>query len=324
MAKVKAYFEGIKDVILEELDKAEKSIFVCMAWFTDNELLDMLIKKLEEGVSVEIVLFETEGNLFRATKNVNTKLENLINYRARLDRFVDSKGQLTLIEQPSGQMHNKFAVVDEIKTITGSYNWSFNANNYNKENVVVIEDSDIAAQFHEEYIKIRTVQFDEIMKANYPSCTEQGCNGNVFKIKVIDHREKNKYWQNDTFTLGICTHDPSHIVKLEETVETDFYGDLMEYEWEAMEPMLEGLSSNQQLNLFRKNVYNQIAKTLASRIDVFVENGSHDMLGVYKIARDMDMEGEFDEFDVIWEHDLIKDVHVEFYQDDIIELINDW
>ena len=38
MLETQAYFSNIKETILEQLDAAEKSIFVAVAWFTETHL----------------------------------------------------------------------------------------------------------------------------------------------------------------------------------------------------------------------------------------------------------------------------------------------
>lgn len=52
-------------------------------------------------------------------------------------------------------MHNKFCVIDYSTVITGSYNWSYKAEN-NFENVIITSnDTTLADQFISEFINIR-------------------------------------------------------------------------------------------------------------------------------------------------------------------------
>ena len=50
-------------------------------------------------------------------------------------------------EQRGGIMHHKFCVIDNQKVITGSYNWSDNAENKNDENAAVMYDNDRASDY---------------------------------------------------------------------------------------------------------------------------------------------------------------------------------
>ena len=57
-----AYFEDIQHHIKYELEKAKNSIYIAVAWFTDNELFDILCQKADKGVSVELMLMDDEIN----------------------------------------------------------------------------------------------------------------------------------------------------------------------------------------------------------------------------------------------------------------------
>jgi phosphatidylserine/phosphatidylglycerophosphate/cardiolipin synthase-like enzyme len=51
-------------------------------------------------------------------------------------------------------MHNKFVVIDEQITMTGSYNWTAKATSYNEENILIIENEQIANSFTTEFEKL--------------------------------------------------------------------------------------------------------------------------------------------------------------------------
>ena len=59
---VKSYFKGIKNVLLENINRAEKEIIVAVAWFTNHELFNSLCKKLQEGKNVSICIINDEIN----------------------------------------------------------------------------------------------------------------------------------------------------------------------------------------------------------------------------------------------------------------------
>ena len=48
--------------INSNLLNSEKEILVVSAWFTDQQLLDTLIKKANEGVSVKVIVANTKDN----------------------------------------------------------------------------------------------------------------------------------------------------------------------------------------------------------------------------------------------------------------------
>ena len=51
-------------------------------------------------------------------------------------------------------MHNKFCVIDNQTVITGSYNWSSNAEFKNEENISIIRDNKTASDYSVEYRRL--------------------------------------------------------------------------------------------------------------------------------------------------------------------------
>jgi len=51
-------------------------------------------------------------------------------------------------------MHHKFMVIDGKIVVTGSYNWSYGAEERNDENLVVISSPDIAKLYEAEFNRI--------------------------------------------------------------------------------------------------------------------------------------------------------------------------
>ena len=317
MTTVDVHFDNIKNEILALLDSAESSIQVCMAWLTDKQLINKLIEKLDQGLDVQICLLDHKFNRIKFPKNHGSKLENLENYWADLKTFQEKNGKLNIVPTHLGFIHHKFAIIDKSISITGSYNWSVNASR-NKENIVIIEDTEIAEKFNNHLDEIISTNMEDIISSNFNQCTFN-CKGRTLKIKVIDYRTTTKYYQNDTYLLGICTNDIKHISIIEENTETDYIGDLIEYEFDQLENELAGKEFKHKESLINRRIESKIAWSLDSRLDVFVENNSHDLLGVYKITTDID---GFYELKAIWEHDLIESMYISSLENEIIEFID--
>jgi len=143
--EIKAYFENIQKQIIAELDKSEKSIRIAVAWFTDEEIFNLLCNKTKDNVEVELVLIDDHIN-----KGSNIEF----------DLFTNAGGSIYWIDssnQGNGIMHNKFCIIDNNIIVTGSYNWSKQAKK-NYENISVIyEDHNLVTQYINEfnYIKSR-------------------------------------------------------------------------------------------------------------------------------------------------------------------------
>ncbi len=51
-------------------------------------------------------------------------------------------------------MHDKFAVIDEAVVLTGSFNWTSQAVKNNQENILFIENSELADKYMQEFNKL--------------------------------------------------------------------------------------------------------------------------------------------------------------------------
>lgn len=125
-------FRENRDKILIALNNARVSIDIAMAWFTSDAFLPILIAKQEEGVRIRIILNNDGINQTRGC--------DLHSFEVKMIRG-----------QHGGIMHNKLCVIDNQTVITGSYNWSENAESRNVENVATITDNTIASEASVEF-----------------------------------------------------------------------------------------------------------------------------------------------------------------------------
>ena len=52
------------------------------------------------------------------------------------------------------QMHNKYVIIDRCLVITGSFNWTAKAVNKNQENILLLENKELAEKYLSEYEKL--------------------------------------------------------------------------------------------------------------------------------------------------------------------------
>lgn len=130
-----AHFQSIQSQILSELSNAKVSIIVVVAWFTNQVLAEKLKDKYAEGLNVKVAYYDDHTN------------------RKHLADF----GQIPtfpLRAQRGGTMHNKFCVIDNQRVITGSYNWSDNAEFHNDENITIQADIQSATAYSLEFRRL--------------------------------------------------------------------------------------------------------------------------------------------------------------------------
>jgi phosphatidylserine/phosphatidylglycerophosphate/cardiolipin synthase-like enzyme len=131
--------DGTTARIAQALSTADQHIEFALFAFTSNPLADALIERQSQPqVNVRGMIEEDDMDLWT--------------YQALLDGGVDVR--------PDGApnfLHHKYAIVDrhvpgsDPLVITGSHNWSFNAENRNDENTLIIHDAGVADQFHQEW-----------------------------------------------------------------------------------------------------------------------------------------------------------------------------
>jgi len=161
-AKTEVYFslyDNPQKEIIKNINQAEAFINIAMYIVTDREIALPLIKAQERGVKVRLYLDKDQ-----------------VDYKYSQSRFLVQKGIKTRISTNNYNMHNKFAIIDNRLLLTGSYNWTFSANNRNDENLMVIDDPEIIEIFQNQFINLwtnkysleRTRQLYQIAKVDFP------------------------------------------------------------------------------------------------------------------------------------------------------------
>ena len=141
--QTEAVFENIAERIQQEIRKAQKTIFIAVAWFTNKNLFNELVNKARSGCTVSLIISNDVINF-----NSSIEFEQLLVGKSRVYKIGNGETEL---------MHNKFCVIDHSSVITGSYNWSYKAEN-NFENVIITSsDTTLAEQFIYEFNKIRVI-----------------------------------------------------------------------------------------------------------------------------------------------------------------------
>jgi hypothetical protein len=144
--KTQAYFDNIQEYIKAELYLSKYSIKIAVAWFTDNELFNIIYNKAMQGITVELIIMNDDinnscGIIFSELQNIGGKVW-----------LIGNNGESNTL------MHNKFCVIDNKTVINGSYNWTNKAQR-NHESITVVEDEDLALQFITEFKHIKEKYF---------------------------------------------------------------------------------------------------------------------------------------------------------------------
>lgn len=121
------------------VESAETSIRFMAFSFTHDELGAAVLERAAAGVDVQGI-FETRGS-----ETEFSELENL--YCAGVPVLQDGN---------PGVMHHKVIVIDNRIVVTGSANFSNNADRFNDENVIIIANEDLALAYIREFDRLRS------------------------------------------------------------------------------------------------------------------------------------------------------------------------
>jgi hypothetical protein len=170
-------FNDICSNIIKEINAAQQSIKIAVAWFTNENIFNAILKRLNDNVSVEMIIVNDDINLGGK-------------FALDFQKFISSGGKLFLgkIENP---MHHKYCIIDNNVLITGSFNYTYLAESINHENVIVFKGvSDVINSFDDEFRNIvgTLTEIDSLKQylMENPPKSNYYC-WNSFKIQDVYH-----------------------------------------------------------------------------------------------------------------------------------------
>ena len=126
---------GCTDLVVQELQKARSEILVQAYSFTSQPIAKALVDAKLRGVHVEILLDHSEE------KEPHTDLH-----------FFVEQGLAPRIDAQHAIAHNKIIIIDSRTVITGSFNFTNQAEEHNAENLLVLHHySDLAALYRKNF-----------------------------------------------------------------------------------------------------------------------------------------------------------------------------
>jgi phosphatidylserine/phosphatidylglycerophosphate/cardiolipin synthase-like enzyme len=135
--RIECYFapeDGVRDRIIATIATARQGVDFMAFVFTCQAIADAMADRVSSGVRVR--------GLFEA-RNVNS--------RHSRDDFLRERGVEVFLDKNPYNMHNKVVIVDGRTVITGSYNFSRNAETQNDENVLILHDPGLAAHYTDRF-----------------------------------------------------------------------------------------------------------------------------------------------------------------------------
>jgi phosphatidylserine/phosphatidylglycerophosphate/cardiolipin synthase-like enzyme len=112
---------GCQDTVVGELRNARHEVLVLAYSFTSNAIADALVEAKKRGALVEVVL--DKSNEQESYSDLHLLME---------------QGLAPLIDASHAIAHNKVIIIDQRTLITGSFNFTNQAEHENAENLLVI------------------------------------------------------------------------------------------------------------------------------------------------------------------------------------------
>lgn len=117
--------------IVNHINQSKQSVRIQAYGFTSEKIIKALIEAKNRDVNVEVIL---DRSNFQKKKLDTIKLLR--------------KHSITVYQDNAkGIAHNKIMIIDNKKVITGSFNFTKNADYNNVENVVVLDDVNMASKY---------------------------------------------------------------------------------------------------------------------------------------------------------------------------------
>src|ERR1022692_19334 len=139
---MKAHFSpkgGCQDAILAELKAARREILVQAYSFTAEPLALAMVEAKKNGITVEIVL------------DKSNELERYSDLHILMEQGMDVK-----IDHDHPIAHNKIIIIDKKTLITGSFNFTNQAEHENAENLLIIKGQpELINRYRENFFKHR-------------------------------------------------------------------------------------------------------------------------------------------------------------------------
>jgi phosphatidylserine/phosphatidylglycerophosphate/cardiolipin synthase-like enzyme len=153
--------ETTNGLIADQLGSAKSSVRSALFVFSEQKIADALFKQrlIRPGLKIEFLIeprfayrYYSELLDLLGVQGINTQTCKREQGNLLWNPPLVFAGIPRLL--PGDMLHHKFAVIDREKVLVGSHNWSDSANSRNDEFLLIIEKSDIAADYEREFTRV--------------------------------------------------------------------------------------------------------------------------------------------------------------------------
>ncbi len=132
----------IDSEIARRIASAEHNIHIASMDVSNREILEAIVKELDEGTKVDGIYDRSQMNVVIKQWERNNSIEMLALWNKVQEHLLAKDSERGMREM----MHNKVVQIDDRVVVTGSFNFTRNAVR-NSENIVIIENPVLAKQY---------------------------------------------------------------------------------------------------------------------------------------------------------------------------------
>ena len=186
---ITSHFKEIRKELLQVLSQSKQDISIAVYWFTNQELFDCLLTQLKRNINVKLIIHNDFIN------NRESGLE--------FQQLIDSGCEFYFSDNDN-PMHNKFCIIDGEVLVNGSYNWTYYAEEKNRENIIIIKnEKEVIDSFVNEFNRLTslTTSLKEIKHITQ------------FEIELNDELNHKEYLSKDILYKANSTKDVKLVAK---------------------------------------------------------------------------------------------------------------
>jgi len=130
--------ENSRDMMVSALLQVQGSIRAVVYKFNDPKMMEILQGALDRGIKVQVLCDEKQskknGSLFSA--------------------LATSGAEIRTWPKKQGKLHAKFVICDQVRVLTGSWNWTRSAGEKNLELLLDMKENATVTRFEELFVQL--------------------------------------------------------------------------------------------------------------------------------------------------------------------------
>ncbi|WP_289054337.1 phospholipase D-like domain-containing protein [Carboxylicivirga marina] len=141
----RSYFSPGSDclmTIIKQLNKCTTSADICVFTISDDRIRDEIVSAINRGIKVRIISDD----------------DKTMDRGSDMDYLSDNGAEVKIDHSPH-HMHHKFAIFDSKVLLTGSYNWTRSASEFNQENIIETNNTEALEKYIKEFERLWNLMY---------------------------------------------------------------------------------------------------------------------------------------------------------------------